>query len=132
MPDTVPNQLSSLPYFREYLDTVLRPRVERALTEVRAQLSESVLTEVVRIISEEQSGDVPDDAVRTLLEQTLGLQIRVEAVAVFANEPDERAEMNVADESNDGSVERVEVRRRGGPGGRPLINAVLRGDAGSR
>ncbi|MCH7793271.1 MAG: hypothetical protein IID31_13450, partial [Planctomycetes bacterium] len=98
MPDTAPNQLSSLPYFREYLDTVLRPRVERALTEVRAQLSESVLTEVVRIISEEQSGDVPDDAVRTLLEQTLGLQIRVEAVAVFANEPDERAEMNVADE----------------------------------
>ena len=132
MPDTVPNQLSSLPYFREYLDAVLRPRVERALTEVRAQLSESALNEVVRIISEEQSGDVPDAVVRTLLEQTLGLQIRVEAVAVFANEPGERAEMNVADESSDGSVERVEVRRRGGPGGRPLINAVLRGDAGSR
>ncbi len=132
MPNTTANQLSSLPYFREYLDAVLRPRVERALTEIRAQLSESVLNEVVRIISREQSGDVPDDAVRTLLEQKLGLQIRVEAVAVFADEPGEQAERNVADESKDGSVEQVEVRRRGGPGGRPLINAVLRGDAGSR
>ena len=132
MPDTAPNQLSSLPYFSEYLDTVLRPRVERALTEVRAQLSESALNEVVRIISEEQSGDMPDAAVRTLLEQTLGLRVRVEAVAVFANEPGERAEIDTADESKVGSVEQVEVRRRGGPGGRPLINAVLRGDAGSR
>ncbi len=132
MPKTAANQLSSLPYFREYLDAVLRPRVERAITDIRAQLSESVLNEVVRIISQEQSGDVPADAVRTLLEEELGLQIRVEAVAQFGNEPGEQPGLNVADESKDGSVEQVEVRRRGGPGGHPLVNAVLRGDAGSR
>ena len=132
MPDTAANQLSSLPYFREYLDAVLRPRVERALTDIRAQLSESVLNEVVRIISREQSGDVSDEAVRTLLEQKLGLRLRVEAVAVFGNEPGEKPDLSVADESKDGSVEQVAVRRRDGPGGRPLVNAVLRGDAGSR
>ena len=132
MPNTAPNQLSSLPYFSEYLDTVLRPRVERALTEIRARLSESVLNEVVRIISQEQNDDVSDAAVRTLLERNLGLRLRVEAVAVFANEPGKQAGINVADKSKEGSVEQVAVRRRGGPGGRPLINAVLRGDTGSR
>ena len=132
MPNTGRNQLSSLPYFKEYVDAVLRPRVERALAEIRPQLGESVLNEVVRIISREQSGEVPEDVVRTLLEQNLGLQIRVDVAAVFGTEQGDRADPNAADESKDGPVQRVAVRRRGGTGGHPLINAVLRGDAGSR
>ena len=136
MPDANQSSLSDLPYLNEYLSSVLRPRVERAIKELRASLTDSAWAELVRLIGQDQPGDVSEESVRALLTETLGLEISVDVIATFNGEAAQRG--SAADSSdatdvidaNDRDVEQVEVRRRGG--GRPLVNAILRGDSKSK
>ena len=130
MPDATNHGLSDLPYLDEYLSAVLRPRVERAIEELRASLADAAWAELVRLIAQEQRGDVSEEAVRTLLTETLGLEMNVDVSATFNGEaaPSQGA-ADVID-AKDREVEQVEVRRRGV--GRPLVNAILRGDSKSK
>lgn len=89
-PDQTPLEL--LPYYREYLDQILRPRVVRLVEEVRANLATHAWNELLERLAEEQSpGASTDNAtivkMRTLLENTLGLKLGVHMHAEFADSP---------------------------------------------
>ena len=125
------SQISDLPFFDEYLNAVLRPRVEQALARVHETLKQAAWNELVRIIAQQQEGDVSDDSVRDLLEKKLGLQLIVDVSAsVHGDNLAVTEHADVIDRA-DRSVEQVEVRRRGGGSGKPLVNAVLRGTHGA-
>lgn len=130
LPDATNHELSDLPYLDEYLNAVLRPRVERAIEELRASLTDAAWAELVRLIAQEQRGDISEEAVRTLLTETLGLELNISVSATFNGEAAQsQGAADVIDEK-DREVEQVEVRRRGG--GRPLVNAILRSDSKSK
>ncbi len=136
LPDAHQTRLSDLPYLNEYLNAVLRPRVERAIEELRASLTDTAWAELVRLIGQDQPDNVSEETVRALLTETLGLEINVDVTATFNGEAAQSRGAtggnNAADviDANDRDVEQVEVRRRGG--GRPLVNAILRGDSKSK
>lgn len=84
--------LELLPYYREYLDQILRPRVVRLIEEVRANLATHAWNELIERLAEEQSpGASTDNAtilkMRNLLEGTLGLKLGVHMQAEFADGP---------------------------------------------
>jgi len=88
MPEQPP--LEHLPYYREYLDQILRPRVMRLVDEVRANLGAHVWNELLERMAEEQNPGASTDAatiqkMRVLLEQTLGLKVGVHMQAEFAD-----------------------------------------------
>jgi len=89
---SVPDQqpLDHLPYYREYLDQILRPRVVRLVEEVRANLAAHAWNELLERLAEEQNPGGSTDPVaiqkmRALLEQTLGLKVGVHMHAEFAD-----------------------------------------------
>ncbi len=89
-PDQTPVEL--LPYYREYLDQILRPRVVRLVEEVRANLATHAWNELLERLAEEQSPGASTDIatiqkMRTLLESTLGLKLGVHMHAEFADGP---------------------------------------------
>lgn len=84
--------MEHLPYYREYIEQILRPRVVRLVDDVRANLATHVWNELLKKLAEDQNpGGSMDPALiqkmRSLLEQTLGLRIGVMMDAEFAGGP---------------------------------------------
>jgi hypothetical protein len=84
--------LNHLPYYREYLEQILKPRVVSVIEEIRAGLTEEVWSHLLtRIAEEQQPGGNPDAAalaqLKSLLEQTLRLRLGVQLSADFDGTP---------------------------------------------
>jgi hypothetical protein len=83
------DSLSSLPYYREYVEQILRPRVGRMVEELRANLTEQVWGALVeRLAHDQNKGAAPDpqalDKLKAMLTETLGLRLNVQLNAEFA------------------------------------------------
>lgn len=77
-------RIPELPYFKEYLRDVLRPRVEAALQTLEAGLSDGAWHALVAQLAGEQNGPASDPAVlRALIEEQLGLRIEIRIQAEF-------------------------------------------------
>lgn len=90
--DSESARLEQLPYYREYVEQILRPRVSRLIDDVRARLTEQVWAEIVERMAEDQKqggGTDPQaiEKLRTLLSDTLGLKIAVQLDAQFGAAP---------------------------------------------
>ena len=88
MSPTDPTRLDQLPYYREYLEQILRPRVGKLIDEVRGRLNDQVWAEIVERMAEDQKPGSASDAqslekLRSLLTETLGLRIAVNLDAQF-------------------------------------------------
>lgn len=78
-----------IPFYREYLDHILKPRVIRALEEIRARATERAWTELVARLAEEQKPGASADPeaiqrLRLTLEQGLRLQLSASINATLA------------------------------------------------
>ncbi len=84
------DSLSQLPYYREYVDQILRPRVGRMVDELRANLTEHVWAALVERLAMDQ-GKSPDpqalEKLKAMLTETLGLRLNVQLNAEFAGAP---------------------------------------------
>lgn len=119
-----------LPYFQDYLQSVLRPRVEKALESIDRLLTEAAWRHIVSTIATEQqlSHEVAATVVRPLLEQKLGLKLQAKLDSQFGAPAVSTAATNV--DLGDGvtrtpgvdGAEVLTVRRR--PMTNPLANAV--------
>ncbi|MFN0130998.1 MAG: hypothetical protein ACKVW3_00445 [Phycisphaerales bacterium] len=69
--------LDELPYLDEYLNTLLRPRVERAVQAIDRSLTESIWRQVLKTIAAEQPGwnETHAAGLRSLVEARLGLRL---------------------------------------------------------
>src|SRR5215831_11893742 len=87
----MPDSLQNLPYYREYLDQILRVRVGRIIDEVRAALTEQVWETLVHRLAQDQKSATSDpqamEKLRALLTETLGLRLSVQLGAEFAAAP---------------------------------------------
>lgn len=72
-----PPSLDDLPYLDEYLNSLLRPRVERAVQAIDRSLTESVWRQVLKTIAAEQPGwtEAHVAGLRALVEGRLGLRL---------------------------------------------------------
>lgn len=126
----------NVPYLGEYLTRVLKPRVEEALGPVEEWLNQVVWDKLVRVINEQQPGEIPKDELLKLLKQELGLRliVGVESDYSGASGTSEAPRPAAETSSPNGApqaaearrVEKIEVKRRAGA--RPLVDAVLRKD----
>jgi hypothetical protein len=84
-------RIEQLPYYQEYLEQILRPRVVRVLDDVRPRLAEYVWQELLARTAHEQGDTQPTpeslDRLRSMLEATLGLQIEAHFNATFSSAP---------------------------------------------
>jgi hypothetical protein len=117
-----------LPYYREYLDQILRPRVVRLIDEVRAHLAAHAWNELLERMAEEQNPGASTDPVtiqkmRVLLEQTLGLKVGVNMHAEFSDGPTVRP-ATVASVEPVRRADHVDVIDRGTFPDNPLARAV--------
>lgn len=126
-----PNQTTQpdFPYFDEYLQQVLRPRVENAVEATERMLAEAVWAHVLRLVAAEQKrGGDPSpqamQAMRSMFESKCGLKLHVTLRASWADQ-DAPADNGHAAPEN-GAVSGEVVTRRT-PGGNPLANAVISG-----
>jgi hypothetical protein len=82
-------RIDQLPYYREYVEQILRPRVTRLIDDVRARLTEQVWAEIVERMAEDQKQGGTDaqslEKLRALLTDTLGLKVNVQLEAQFGN-----------------------------------------------
>jgi hypothetical protein len=81
-----------IPYYREYLEHILKPRVVRALEEIRQRAGERAWAELVAKMAEEQKAGASADPealqkLRGMLEQGLRLQINAVISASFGGAP---------------------------------------------
>jgi hypothetical protein len=81
--------LEQLPYYREYVDQILKPRVGRIIEDIRSALTDQVWAELLDQMARDQG--MPADAasvekMRVLLEQGLKLRLSAHIVADFAGE----------------------------------------------
>jgi len=120
--------MEHLPYYREYLDQILRPRVVRLIEEVRANLAAHAWNELLERMAEEQTAGASTDAatiqkMRVLLEQTLGLKVGVHMHAEFSDGPVVRPAAAPGAEPVR-RADQVEVIDRGSFPDNPLARAV--------
>ena len=84
-------RIDQLPYYREYVEQILRPRVTRLIDDVRARLTEQVWAEIIERMAEDQKQGGTDaqslEKLRALLTDTLGLKVNVQLEAQFGNAP---------------------------------------------
>lgn len=75
-----------LPYWDEYLATILRPRVEKIAQGLASKVEKSAMDALARRIAEEQP-NFPGgaDAIEQILRETLGLRFNVILEPVFEN-----------------------------------------------
>jgi hypothetical protein len=83
-----------IPYYREYLDHILKPRVIRALEDIRQRFSERAWAELVAKLAEDQRPGASADPealqkLRGMLEQGLRLQLNAALSASFGGGPAE-------------------------------------------
>lgn len=92
MPDPAPSMpaLNELPYLDEYLEHVLRPRVERVLLSAQRSITESLWRSVIKSLAAEQpsASEATPGILRHLLEERLGLQIQVSLTHTFEKGPE--------------------------------------------
>ncbi len=131
-----------LPYFRDYLQNVLRPRVDRAIDSVSKQLTDMAWKQVISEVAKDhpEMSEMSTALLRPLLEGKLGLKIEALlstefGVARAANAPVEQtpsaatppidlnSDSGVARVGGDAGVDVMTVRRR--PVTNPLANAVV-------
>lgn len=81
-----------LPYWDEYLATILRPRVEKIAQGLASKVEKSAMDALARRIAEEQP-NFPGgaDAVEQILRETLGLRFHVTLEPVFGQRGGEGA-----------------------------------------
>lgn len=119
--------IEDLPYIQDYLQTVLRPRVERAIEALDRSLTEAAWRHIVASVASEQQG-APEGAaaaIRPLLEQKLGLRISVKLDSQFgvsAVSPGVDLGEGVTRTPGQDGVDVMTVRRR--PITNPIANAV--------
>lgn len=122
-----PQNLDHLPYYREYLDQILRPRIVRLIEEVRAGLTAYAWNELLERMAEEQSPGASTDAatiqkMRVLLEGTLGLKVDVSMNAEFSDGGGVRPIAPAPDTVR--RADQVDVVDRSGFPDNPLARAV--------
>jgi hypothetical protein len=86
MNNTPSNGLDQLPYIREYVEQILRPRVAKVIEDVRGSLTDAVWSELLTRIAREQGGAYDVAAMqklRSLLEEGLKLRLSAHIVASF-------------------------------------------------
>lgn len=75
-------RMEQLPYYQEYVEQILKPRVLRLMEEVRARLSEHAWQDLLVHMAHDQGDTEPNpeslSRLRAMLESALGLQINVE------------------------------------------------------
>jgi hypothetical protein len=81
-------RLDQLPYYREYLQNVLKPHVLDLVDQIRSGLLERVWAELVERMAEEQRQGAATDPhtvqqIRTLLQETLRLRLGTQVAADF-------------------------------------------------
>ncbi len=114
------SKIVDLPYFKEYLRDVLRPRVEAALRTVEAGLPEAAWRALVAELGREQADPAADPVVlRALIEEQLGLKIDVKLTADIGGPAPAGGAVGPAD-----SPEVVTAKRRPMTSN-PLAQAVL-------
>ncbi|MEX2219397.1 MAG: hypothetical protein WD749_11655 [Phycisphaerales bacterium] len=96
------SQFDQIPYYREYLDHILKPRVIRALDDIRARFAERAWAELVARMAEEQRPGASADPeaitrLRAMLEQGLRLQLAATVSASFGGAPAEGPAANGAE-----------------------------------
>jgi hypothetical protein len=114
-----------IPYYREYLEHILKPRVVRAIEEMRQRVTDRAWAELVAKIAEEQRPGASADPeslrkLRAMLEQGLRLQLVASLTANFAGAAAEAPPP--ANGSADGRVNADVVE--GGFPDNPLARAV--------
>ncbi len=78
------SKIVDLPYFKEYLRDVLRPRVEAALRSVEAGLPDAAWRALVaQLIKEQGEGSMDPVVLRTLIEEQLGARLDLRLVVEF-------------------------------------------------
>jgi len=80
--------MDQLPYYQEYIEQILKPRVARVVEDVRANLTEQVWAELLARVAEDQKAGASADPkvvakLRAMLEQTLKLTIQADLAAEF-------------------------------------------------
>lgn len=85
-------RLDHLPYYREYLEQILKPRVASVVEEIRAGLTDQVWAHLLQRIAEDQNpGATPDpqtlQQLKAMLESTLRLHLGVQLTADFDGTP---------------------------------------------
>jgi hypothetical protein len=86
----MPEPLSQLPYYREYVEQILRPRVAAMVEELRAGLGEQVWGLLLERMARDQRGATDAaslEKLRQTLTETLGLKLAVQLAAEFAGAP---------------------------------------------
>ena len=81
-----------IPYYREYLEHILKPRVIRAVEEIRSKLTERVWNDLVARMAEEQRAGSSEDPeavgkLRAMIEQGLRLQLATSLTGSFGAAP---------------------------------------------
>ena len=120
--------VDDLPYLQDYLQSVLRPKVERSMESLEWLLTEAAWRHIVASVASDQHG-APEGAaaaIRPLLEQKLGLRISVRLDSQFGATASASSSSDPADgvtrtPGQDG-VDVMTVRRR--PIANPIANAV--------
>jgi hypothetical protein len=121
--------LEQLPYYREYVDQILKPRVGKIIEDVKASLTERVWGEVLHRMAREQGTSADPAALeqlRVLLEDGLKLRMTAHVVADFAGGPSASpipAQVMQAAGASADVRENVEVIEGGFPNN-PLARAV--------
>lgn len=95
-----PPSLDDLPYLDEYLGTLLRPRVERAVQAIDRTLTESIWRQVLKTIAAEQPGwtDAHAAGLRALIEGRLGLRLTGRLEWAFAKSEPEAPRVEIKPE----------------------------------
>ncbi len=77
--------MEDLPYFQEYLQTILRPRVEKAIESIDRLLTEAAWRHIISTIAADQhlTPETAASIVRPLLEQKLGLKLQAKLESQF-------------------------------------------------
>lgn len=113
---------AAMPYFREYLTEVVRPRVEAALRSIEGGLTEGVWAAVVAtLMKDDATADA--GALRSLLEQHLGLKLQTRLTAEYAPPP--AAPASTPGATSGAEPPDVVTARRRPMTSNPLAQAVL-------
>lgn len=79
-----------LPYYQQYVEQILRPRVMQLLDDVRERLAEHAWQDLLIHVAHDQGDQQPDaeslGRLRAMLESSLGLEIKVQ-VSIECAEP---------------------------------------------
>ncbi len=118
-----------IPYFREYLRDVVRPRVEHAVRSIEANLNDNVWRAIVATLAADQQDGVDPAALRALIQDQLGLRIEAKLNAEFTQvlPPQQAASAPAAatGEPAPGDTPEVVTAKRRAMTNNPLAQAVL-------